>query len=246
MTINETIPVDWRDLQNQVARILSECSMRVEIEKDITTSRDTVNVDVLALDNTRKPSTIYLCECKYWRSAVPKTVVHAFRTVVNDYGANGGFIISSNGFQQGAYTAAQYTNIQLLTWEEFEALFVDKWYEAYFKRSLSKAMYTIVDIGDARINLCAALRLHTSSPNLRRQLKALRNKYEPLAELASSLCDSEPPTLPLQKVIDTEGVQNEEVPYPRDILAAETLRDLLAVYTSHFTQIAQEFEELVK
>jgi hypothetical protein len=38
--INESEPTDWKDLQVQVARILSECGMATEIEKDIRTARD--------------------------------------------------------------------------------------------------------------------------------------------------------------------------------------------------------------
>jgi hypothetical protein len=35
-----------------------------------------------------------LCECKYWRSAVPQAVIHGFRTVVGDIGANKGYAIA--------------------------------------------------------------------------------------------------------------------------------------------------------
>jgi hypothetical protein len=45
-------------------------------------------------------------------------------------GANVGFIISSNGFQSGAVETAKNTNIDLVTWEEFQSRFYDRWFEA--------------------------------------------------------------------------------------------------------------------
>ena len=95
--INRSDPNDWRDLQTQTNQILRECGFESEVEKNVETVRGTVNIDVYARDSSRIPSLVYLCECKYWRSAVPQTVIHAFRTIVADYGANWGFIISTVG-----------------------------------------------------------------------------------------------------------------------------------------------------
>ena len=49
---------------------------------------------------------------------------------MDEVGANIGFIISANGFQSGAEQAAQSTNIHLVTWDEFQARFLDRWFEA--------------------------------------------------------------------------------------------------------------------
>ncbi len=94
-----------------------------EVERTIETVRGNVDVDVHAIDLTISPNLIYLCECKYWSSAVPKTIVHSFRTVVSDYGAHVGFLISRNGFQSGTYQASQNSNIRLVNWFEFQELF---------------------------------------------------------------------------------------------------------------------------
>lgn len=61
---------------------------------------------------------------------MPKSVVHSFRTVITDYGANFGYIISKSGYQVGAFQAAENSNIKLLTWEELMSLFEQKWLEA--------------------------------------------------------------------------------------------------------------------
>ena len=104
-----------------------------------------MEVDVYAEDLSSQPKTVYLCECKHWQSAVPQTVVHAFRTVVTDYGANWGFIISSAGFQSGAFEAAAKSNVRLLTWDEFQELFVDRWIENYMMPRLREEVEPLVD-----------------------------------------------------------------------------------------------------
>ena len=127
--IFENEPIDWKDLQIKVGQILTDIGFEVEIEKDIETVRGKVNVDVYAENNIENPKTIIIAECKNWTKKVPKTVVHSFRTVVNDYGANFGFIISKIGFQKGAYEAINKSNIQLFNWAEFQEYFTIKWIE---------------------------------------------------------------------------------------------------------------------
>jgi hypothetical protein len=127
-------PRNWSDLQNKVAQIFSEMGCIVEIEKDITTTRGLVNVDVFVEDITKSPKLIYICECKHWGSSIPKSVVHSFRTVITDYGAHVGYLISKKGYQSGAYEAAINSNVMLLTWNEFQEFFFDAWYAGMWKR----------------------------------------------------------------------------------------------------------------
>jgi hypothetical protein len=61
-------------------------------------------------------------------------VVNSFRTVVAEQGANRGLLISRNGFQPGAREAAKFTNIDLLTWSEFEELMFERWIGATTRR----------------------------------------------------------------------------------------------------------------
>lgn len=106
--------------------------MHVQTEKIVTTVRELVEIDVYAEEVSDGRKNIILCECKHWKSAVPKTIVHAFRSVVGDFGANKGYIISSAGFQSGAHDAAQNTNIELVTWPEFQNLFEPAWLRHFF------------------------------------------------------------------------------------------------------------------
>ena len=130
MEIFNEQPVDWRDLQVKVAQIFEGMGCSVEVEKDVETVRGIVNIDVHILDNSSFPAMKYICECKYWNTSVPKTIVHSFRTVVNDYGASAGFLIAKIGFQSGAFEAAKNSNVQLLDWNEFTSLVDDRWIES--------------------------------------------------------------------------------------------------------------------
>jgi len=128
--IDSKLPKDWKDLQDRVAEILGEIGYETDTEKVIKTVRGTAKVDVFAADKTQSPNIVYLCECKHWESFVPKTIIHAFRTVVQDFGANYGIVISKRGFQKGAYETAKNTNIKLVDWFSFQDMFEKKWLPA--------------------------------------------------------------------------------------------------------------------
>ncbi len=120
-------PKDWKELQIFVAAILSDIGYECSIEKDIETVRGKANIDVHAESSRIQPAQLILAECKYWKKSVPKTVIHAFRTVVNDSGANFGYIISKEGFQSGSYDAAEKSNVSLMSWQEFQEFFKPIW-----------------------------------------------------------------------------------------------------------------------
>ena len=129
--ITEVAPSHWRDLQQWVARVLKECGFSVEIEKKVKTARGTVEIDVYAEEVVNGRRYIAAVECKNWRARVPQAVIHGFRTVVTDIGANLGYIVSAAGFQSGAFMAAELTNLRLLDWQAFQSEFERSWYEAY-------------------------------------------------------------------------------------------------------------------
>jgi hypothetical protein len=100
-------PLDWQDLENRVCQIFLEIGRTATRRKSTKTVRGRVDVDVVARDKARRPHVLVLCECKFWNRKVSKTVVHAFRTVVQDSGASLGFLISDAGFQSGGRGSAQ-------------------------------------------------------------------------------------------------------------------------------------------
>lgn len=127
-------PTDWKDLQIKTAKLLNECGFQSEIEKTIKTVRGSIVVDVFVKNEIAVPNSVYLIECKYWNSKVSQTIIHSFRTVVSDYGANHGYIITKKGFQKGAFAASDHTNIELLNWNEFIGLFRENWSGRMFMR----------------------------------------------------------------------------------------------------------------
>lgn len=245
--IIDVIPSDWRDLQAQLARILEECGLAVEIEKTIETVRGTVSIDVHAEDTTRKPTTLYLCECKHWSSAVPKTVVHAFRTVVSDYGANWGLIISSRGFQEGAPKAASHSNVKLLDWAEFQDLFVDRWIERHMIPRIYEEGDALMEYAEP-VNSRIFRKAAALEPELNEQFIALREQYSVLAFFTSRLCflptliESRLPELPMKKGI--QPGQSIEGSLPEDLLEAATLRQFLDTLCGHLQTGVAAFDRV--
>lgn len=122
-------PETWEQLEELVTAILGECGMQATRQVTINLPRRSVDVDVLAEETVDGIVHRIICECKYWKANVPKEIVHAFRTVMQETGANRGYIISRAGFQKGAYEAVQATNIELVTFAEFQERYFDKWFK---------------------------------------------------------------------------------------------------------------------
>lgn len=132
MNFIERCPSTWEELQDYVALLLNQAGYYATSPCTIDTVRGQVEVDVLVEAPNALVKKI-ICECKFWKTPVPKEKVHAFRTVVYDSGAALGLLISRAGFQSGAIEAAKLSNVQLLTWEEFTELIADKWIIATLK-----------------------------------------------------------------------------------------------------------------
>lgn len=137
MNFIDRCPSTWEELQDYVALLLNQAGYHAMSPCTIDTVRGQVEVDVLV----ESPDVLVkkiICECKFWKTPVPKEKVHAFRTVVHDSGAALGLLISRVGFQSGAIEAAKFSNVQLLTWEEFTNLIADKWIIETLKRIKKK------------------------------------------------------------------------------------------------------------
>lgn len=173
------LPKNWRDLQNKTCKMLLECGFDAEVEKEVKLVRGKTKIDVFANDKAQKPEIIYFCECKYWDSNIPQDEVQAFKSKINDYGANIGFVISKVGFQKGAYEVAEKTNVNLVTWDQFQSVFEKKWFESRLKK-LYDDSYPLRDYTKwfGRINEIADNKLDSSKNKF---FSSLQRKYEPLA-----------------------------------------------------------------
>lgn len=140
-------PRSWKELQSRVAQVFSELGCDVTLEKTVHLPRGSVALDIVVRDKSTAPHSLYVCECKHWSKRVPKSVVHGFRTVVSELGANRGFLIAGNGFQVGSIEAAEFTNIDLLTWRQFEELMFDRWLAA-ITRKLHRFFHRVAPLMD--------------------------------------------------------------------------------------------------
>lgn len=178
-------PEAWQELEELVADILFKCGMAVTIQKDLTLARGSVNVDVYAEHTVKGRPYRLLCECKYWSAPIPRTVIHAFRSVVSDSGSNFGYLISKNGFQPGALEAADFTNIKLLTWMEFQAEFEEEYFQNYFRSKIEEYVDPICTLTEPISPMMLQRAGRLDDRNMEEFL-ALKNQYEVFAHICLS------------------------------------------------------------
>lgn len=113
---------EWFNFQERIAEHLRGLGVQAETNKTIKGVRTEHDLDVYVTSKYLGTNIKWVIEAKYWQTKVPKEKVLALRTIVDDIGADKGFIISQVGFQSGAIEACQNTNIQLYTFDQFVSL----------------------------------------------------------------------------------------------------------------------------
>ncbi|MXZ09835.1 MAG: restriction endonuclease [Gemmatimonadetes bacterium] len=104
---------NWREHQEAVAEVFRELGCRAEVEKTITGARGTHDIDVYVTFSQFGNECRWIIECKLTSRPVKKKEVLTLQGIVQDVGADRGFIFCESGFQSGASAAAQNTNILL-------------------------------------------------------------------------------------------------------------------------------------
>lgn len=110
----------WYSFQEEIAAYFRSLGTNAETNKTIQGVRTKHDIDVFVSSKFLSTDLQWVIEAKKWNSKVPKEKVLALRSIVDDLGADKGFIISEIGFQKGAYEAATSTNILLYTIQEFK------------------------------------------------------------------------------------------------------------------------------
>jgi restriction system protein len=238
-------PARWRDLEDHVAQILEECGYEVTPQKALPMARGTVDADVYAVEHTSPPN-VFVVECKNWKTAVSKSIIHAFRTVVADSGANTGLLISAAGFQKGAIEAAKYTNIRLVTWEEFQVLFVERWYQQHMVPRLHEEAEPLREYTES-LNSRIFKKADQLTSVQRKWFRTLREKHRMLGYttylifgLPGVANGATIPELPLR--VATPSKFPGEL--PDDVLDASALRPLMTALTDRYRAAIAEFDEL--
>jgi restriction system protein len=252
--IEAALPGTWQELEDQVAQILRECGYDVEVQKEVELAgRGTANIDVWADDHS-SPRNVLAIECKQWRRRTNQSVVHAFRTVVGDSGANTGLIVSSAGFQRGAIEAAAYSNVRLLDWNEFQEMFAARWFMDYMSPTLAEATDALHEYTEP-INSRIFRKADALPEDRQKRFKLLREQHFPRAAtnflfhpvvLQHLLPDdaSPLPTLPLRRSPELPQLREMEGRLPDDVLDATALRPMMKAMIHHSQVAIAEFDEV--
>lgn len=201
--------------------------------KKVKLVRGQAEIDVYAEETLKGRKYIILCGCKHWRAAVPQTVVHSFRSVMTDVGAHKGYIISSSGFQSGARDAAQMTNVELVTWDQFQNAFEPSWLENCFTPVITAKLDPLMGFSEPFLPPSFP---HWPEADQNEYLQ-LKDELDPLGWFAMSMATysrilrhSSYPPLPLKNIPDpTEKYKG----LPTDIMSAVGYRDLLDATLHH-------------
>lgn len=226
--ITERQPENWRELQIDVARILSECGMHSEVEKSVDLARGKAEIDVFAVETIQgRKNTIY-CECKLWANSIPQNVIHAFRTVVADGGANVGYIITASAFQSGALTAADLTNLRLVTWREFQTEFESTWLERHLRPEVTSRLEDFMELVEPLLPRAFG---QLSDPAKVKYLE-LRERYADLGAIAmlfTTYAKFITPSIPALPLGDRYKPSSDATEIPSGLLDATAYQDFLDI-----------------
>lgn len=112
---------DWYSFQEEICQYFISLGADAETNVTIEGVRTKHDIDVYIRTRFLGEDLTWLVEAKKWKTRVKKAQVLAFRSIVEDTGADRGFIISENGFQRGAIEATWNTNVKLKTFSELKA-----------------------------------------------------------------------------------------------------------------------------
>lgn len=109
----------WYEFQELIAEHFRSLGAIAQTNISVEGIRTKHDIDILVLTKFLGADIKWVIEAKYWKSKIPKEKVLALRTIVDEVGADKGFLISEKGFQSGAIAAAHKTNVELV---QFSAL----------------------------------------------------------------------------------------------------------------------------
>lgn len=109
---------DWYHFQEKICNHFNSLGARAETNITVQGTRTNHDIDILVRTKFLGQNILWIIEAKKWNHKVNKLHVLALRTIVNDIGADRGFIVSDKGFQSGAVEAAKDSNISLTTFDE--------------------------------------------------------------------------------------------------------------------------------
>ena len=108
----------WRQYQEDVAALFRKMGYSATTDCAVQGVRALHDLDVWVQFDAFGLRFRWVVECKEWRTKISKEKVAALKYIVDDVGADRGFLVSESGFQPGAVKAAETTNITLASLAE--------------------------------------------------------------------------------------------------------------------------------
>lgn len=230
--ITKLLPKEWQDLQNKVSEILHQSNFSTKIEHTLNSVRGSYEIDVYAEEEIDDRKYTIICECKKWRQDIPQSVILTLRTILNDTGVEKGYIITTSDYQKGSYESSSYTNIKLLTWEEFQKEFFNSWYLHFFYNELNK----IIDSKYSVVNF----QFYEDFEKIdKKEFSILKKKYLELSNVLKHFphpfliskklegLDNIYAKLPLIKYLELEYWEKDTLSIPSDILNETHFQEFL-------------------
>lgn len=110
----------WYQFQEEIKSHFESIGASAESNIKVNGVRGSHDIDVLVKPKFFGREITWIVEAKDWTSNIPKEKVLALQSIVQDVGADRGFLISHGGFQKGAYECAKNTNIELVNFDELK------------------------------------------------------------------------------------------------------------------------------
>ncbi|QII07856.1 restriction endonuclease [Rhodococcoides fascians A25f] len=104
---------EWMNYQLEVSRFFADLGMEALVDQTVQGVRTSHDIDVLVRGSFVGFDITWVVECKAWQSRIPKEKVLALRQIVDDVGADRGFVMAESGYQSGALEAALVSNVTL-------------------------------------------------------------------------------------------------------------------------------------
>jgi hypothetical protein len=117
-TWSDSMTKGWEQYQIEARDLFRSLGLFAEVEESIKGVRGEHAVDVWVWGKILGFDVQWAVECKCWKTNVPKEKVLALKTLVEDVGADKGFLLSEIGFQSGAIRMARQSNIVLTSIED--------------------------------------------------------------------------------------------------------------------------------
>src|SRR4051794_19684794 len=105
------MPDSWQHYEFDVAQLFRSRGFQVEGNASVEGVRGIHKVDVWVTGKIGELAFRWVVECKDWKANIPKEKVLALQAIVQDVGADKGFLFSEKGFQAGAIRCAHKTNL---------------------------------------------------------------------------------------------------------------------------------------